>query len=203
MGCTMSSKIYFFQVLFVAVFIFYGCSTKNITPSDGTTDNERLRMVGNAFYYRGDFAEAKKNYEVACQNGDASSCVNLGYIYEKGLGEASNTSLALKYYQNACIEMDNRLACNNLGVIYLALSAIEENNERNLEIQEKAIDAFDEACAMGEKIGCFNLGMLNYRMGDLESALDRLEKACDNENGVVWACKKLPAIIKKLQENGE
>lgn len=168
--------------------------------SKKTTNNERFRILGDHFYSRGDFSVAKKNYEIACQNGDGISCTNLGYIYEKGLGEVSNTSLALEYYESACIKMDNGLACNNIGVIYLALSAIEENDKKNIEIQEKAIEAFEEACAMDEKLGCFNLGLLNYRMGDLESALDRMEKACDGGNGIVWACKKIPSIINKLKE---
>lgn len=179
-------------------------NTKNhqdkIKSSKNTENNERMRILGDHFYSHGDYTAAKKNYETACQNGDGISCTNLGYMYEKGLGETSNTSLALEYYENACIQMDNGLACNNLGVIYLALSAIEENDIKNIEIQEKAIEAFEEACAMDEKLGCFNLGLLNYRMGDLESALDQMEKACDGENGIVWACKKIPSIINKLKK---
>lgn len=163
-------------------------------------DRERLKIVGDAFYLRGDFSEAKKNYELACQKKDGIACTSLGYIYEKGLGEASNTSLALKYYEDACIKMNNGLACNNIGVIYLALSAIEDNDEKNIQMQELAMEAFDDACAIGEKLGCFNLGLLNYRMGDLETALDNMEKACDGENGITWACKKISSIKNQIKE---
>jgi hypothetical protein len=58
-----------------------------------------LLPVVNTSLSAGDFDDLKKS----CDAGDATSCSNVGIVYEYGKGVKQDYSEALKYYKISCV----------------------------------------------------------------------------------------------------
>lgn len=62
--------------------------------------------LGNVFYKKQDFHNAKKNFEIACNKLNnvigADSCHNLGLLYQNGEGVRQDYNRAFEYYKKSC-----------------------------------------------------------------------------------------------------
>lgn len=202
------------SLLLAVTLIFLGCAQKTTKLDDEfaeqlnkNLDKQHNRTLGEQAYQENNYELAKDLFELACnEENDSISCTNLGYMYEKGIGVENDFEIALKTYERACVEMHNGLACNNVGTMLLESSSLTnllENEdggkeEEVLTLQEKGMQMLEDSCAMGEKLGCFNLALFYYRFGDLESALEKMNEACDEGNGLNEACEAIEMIKKKL-----
>lgn len=72
---------------------------------------------GQAADRRGDYAEALKLYRLAADQGDAKAQVNIGEIYNLGLGVPKDAAEAVKWFRLAG-EQGNARAQNYLGIMY-------------------------------------------------------------------------------------
>lgn len=63
-----------------------------------------------AAYDKKDYKTAIGLYNSACENGDASGCDMVGYMFKYGLGVQKNPWSALEYFKKAC-DMGNELGC--------------------------------------------------------------------------------------------
>ena len=71
------------------------------------------------------FAKDKaSDLEKACNKGDSKSCVDLGYMYDEGLGVKQNYQLAFELYKKAC-DLGNRDGCE----YYKEMASYNESNE--------------------------------------------------------------------------
>jgi hypothetical protein len=120
---------------------------------------------------------AAKEFELACNAGDAASCSALGLLTETGQARERDYKLAARLYDRAC-SGGNARGCVHLASLELSgkigdLSA--DGPKRRLE----------QACRDGEAAGCEELG-LRLALGDgLPQDARRgralLEKACSNK----------------------
>ena len=75
--------------------------------------NEALKA-----YNASDYKKAAKLSKKACDNGNAWSCNNLGFLYDNGQGVKKDYKKASNLYQKAC-NGGYRGACFNLGLYML------------------------------------------------------------------------------------
>ena len=117
-------------------------------------------------------AFANSELERQCNNGNAGSCVKLGFLYYNGDGVKQDYKKAREFYNKAC-EMGEALGCSALGDLYYNVK----------QDYKKAREFWSKACEMGDANGCVLLGFL-YQYGegvrkDYNKAMEFFGKACD------------------------
>jgi len=110
----------------------------------------------------GNKVKAKKYYNKACLLGNKDGCFNLAHLLED-----SNLSKSIKLYELLCKYNYSR-ACVSLGAIY----------EEKLYRSNKAVIFYNKACNLGNKDGCYNLGLKYFKYKDYFNALKYFSKAC-------------------------
>lgn len=93
----------------------------------------------------------------ACEGGNASSCYELGAMYDTGDGVERDAARGAALYRKAC-DRGVADACNDLGASY----AEGEGVEKDLAL---ARGLYENACVAKSGLGCKNLGDL-YRGGN-------------------------------------
>ena len=81
---------------------------------------------GDAAYFKGDYAEAAKQYRLAAEKGDAQAQFNLGRLYQDGQGVPQNYAEAMKWHRLAA-EQGDASAQNSLGVMYHNGQGVAQN----------------------------------------------------------------------------
>ena len=122
----------FIVTAIVLIFIAAGSGPRNLKKGieyynseyHGTTDNDNARKYlekaskkneADAYYYLGmlderdyDYESAKSNYEKGMSKGSDLAKLELGYLYEQGLGVSPDLNVAKQYYDealnNGCLE---------------------------------------------------------------------------------------------------
>ena len=171
-------------------------------------------------YQKGNIDRAVKMLTKSCKDGELNACVNLGYIYMRGLSVKKNLSKGYALLKKACD------AKNNKGCIVLGNSIIEEegnlwyNFQRNKvpTLKDKqehrkrrdiGVGFLKKACENGSSAGCNNLGgaYWNYvqQNGGLKAfpkladkAFDALNKACDMKS--LRSCMQLGYIYENMDK---
>lgn len=124
-------------------------------------------------------------YRKACDNGDPTSCVNLGVMYTRGQGVPKDAEKSATYFERAC-DRGAPTGCTNLGVMYRQGVGVPQDHK-------KAVSLYRRGCEGGDSGGCNNLGAV-YGQGlgvpkDAEKAATYYGKACDG--GVMLGCVNL------------
>ncbi|MBR6877271.1 MAG: sel1 repeat family protein, partial [Neisseriaceae bacterium] len=98
-------------LLLTAVFSF------SLTPLAMAESAEDLFYQGVNAYKQGNYSQAAKLSEQACNGGYAQGCGALGVLYAEGQGVKQNDTQAAKLFEQAC---NGGVAegCYNLGVSY-------------------------------------------------------------------------------------
>ena len=109
------------------------------------------------FDEQGNYSQAVKLYEQACDGGYAFACHNLGVSYETGEGVQLDFARAAQLYEKACNGGDFN-ACTNLGSLYGRGHGVEQNFP-------KAVQLWKKSCNQDDKTACFNLG-ISYKAGE-------------------------------------
>ena len=121
-------------------------------------DNGGYGLLGGAYYRLADNFNAKKYYEIGCNNGNgdisqSEPCYNLGLMYHNGKGVRQDYAKAAELWKKAC-DMKYGDACNNLGYLYGNGLGVRQN----LSIAKQY---YGKACDLGNQTGCDNYKMLN------------------------------------------
>ncbi len=118
--------------------------------------------------------EAVGLYEKACQASDTKSCVNLGVLYEQGLGVGQDYQKAFEFYTRGC-DGGFAISCSNLASLYKRGLGTHQDYAKSLDLNRRT-------CDDGDALSCAQLGE-HYDNGwgvaaDLKIALDLYGKAC-------------------------
>ena len=89
----------------------------------------------------------------ACDDGNAISCSNLGFLYANGRGVRQDYKKASELYFKAC-DMGYADGCYNLGVSY-------DNGQGVRQDKRTAKEYFGKACDLGDQGGCDKYKILN------------------------------------------
>lgn len=87
-------------------------------------DYSSCHNIGYVYKNKKDYQSAKKHFELSCNKNNkvvasrTRSCMNLGDMYEKGLGVLHSYPKAIEYYKIAC-ESKEAFGCVRLAAIYL------------------------------------------------------------------------------------
>lgn len=119
--------------------------------------------------------EALRLLSKSCETGDGRGCVNLGVMYEQGLGVEVNEERAVSLFEKGCATNAER-GCTNLGVMTQKGRGTAQNYAR-------AISLFEEGCVRNDPMGCRRLG-ITFEQGigvpqDHSRALDSYRRGCD------------------------
>lgn len=97
-------------------------------------------------------ASVFEDNKIACDNGEADGCYNLGLIYKKGMGVTQNYSKSKTAFKKSC-DGGYAMGCNNLGSCYVFGHGVNPN-------KSEAIKFFKMACNLGAPMGCKNYNIL-------------------------------------------
>lgn len=152
------------------------------------SDSASLNKEAGEALSQQDYSKAVKLYTKACDAGFAISCNNLGVLYLKGQGVATDLSSARDYFTKAC-GAGIAIGCNNMG-------AVEEHTGYVAAGAYGPVAAYERACTLGDAEGCRNLGD-HYRTGtfiatDMQEAKKYYQMACDK--GDQTGCNSMQAL---------
>lgn len=152
-------------------------------------DSNELFQIGYAFLKSKNYKKAYDYFLDSFEMGNLDSCVNLGYMFENGLGVDENLEKAKDYYQKAS-KSNHKIACYNLGVMYKKGRGVDKDFEKALkyfQISSNQGDC-DSAYEMGkiyEVQKKFQLAreayIIAYQLGK-QKALIRYEKIKNRPN---------------------
>lgn len=109
------------------------------------------------------YANARKNFELACQKGYKISCFNLGMLYENALGVKRDYNMAIRLYEDSC-KSQISIACYSIAVLYFngQVNAKIDSNISGKKMEkliaqnnmEHAKIYFTKACEIGYEDAC-------------------------------------------------
>jgi len=117
-----------------------------------STEIERAVTSADAAYERDDFAEAVRWYRLAANRGDATSQLNLGFMYDEGKGVPENNVEAARWYRKAA-EQGLAIAQSNLGHLYTTGEGVPKSNLA-------AVRWYRQAADQGYAEAQYNLGVM-------------------------------------------
>lgn len=90
----------------------------------------------------GEYTKAATMYQKACTAKDPRGCVNVGILYNSGVGVEQNKDTAASYFQTAC-GMGDKVGCADA-----AMMAIEAKDLKTANL------FFTKACTFGDQEAC-------------------------------------------------
>jgi TPR repeat protein len=120
-------------------------------------DSKAPELRGAVYLKEGRYGEALLAWEDAAANGSAAAALNLGMMYDAGLGVPQSYASAFSWYQVAA-EKGDPVAMFNIGAL----------NDGGLGLRRNpaaAVDRYTQAAAKGVGRAAFNLALL-YESGD-------------------------------------
>jgi TPR repeat protein len=127
-------------------------------PADaGQADPKASDLQALAYLKEGRYGEALLAWEDAAANGSAAAALDLGMMYDAGLGVPQSYASAFSWYEVAA-EKGDPVAIFNIGVLNDAGLGLRRN-------PDEAVDRYTEAAAKGVGRAAFNLALL-YETGD-------------------------------------
>jgi uncharacterized protein len=155
--------------------------------------NEELFGRASRYEDQGKVRSAIRLYLIAAKNGDAGSQLNLGNLYDAGVGVRRNRDAAIYWYKRAC-RRGSASAANNLGVLW-----------RNDKEPKQALMWFQKAVQMGDEEAHLEIADHYLRNdADIPKAIFHLEKVSDsrfvseagaeNADRLLKRLKRLPAL---------
>jgi hypothetical protein len=106
-------------------------------PIHTTAADCRIRGGEYVAYDRADYRTALNVWMAAAEAGDAEAQVNVGEIFERGLGGAANHEAAIVWYRRAA-EQGNKRAQFNLGTMYEQGFGVEQDRLQALNWYRQA-----------------------------------------------------------------
>lgn len=124
-----------------------------------------LAEIGNIYEVGGggvtqDFAKAREWYERSSMLGDPDGHIGLARMYYFGLGVEQNDAKALDLFQKA-----HAADATKAGVVY-ALGVLFELGRGTAKDDDRAIEYYLRAAAMGHALALKNLAVLRIVRGD-------------------------------------
>lgn len=100
-------------------------------------------------------------YSKGCDEEKKNSCLALGNLYYKGMGQPKDAKSAVLYYQKAC-SLKSAEGCFNLGLIYQnGDGKVEQNDDMALAYFALARQYWEIECQNGGRSSCEMLNSLN------------------------------------------
>ena len=171
-------------------------------------------------YRRGDIDKAVKLLAKSCNDKEINACVNLGYIYVRGLSVKKNFTKGYNLLKKACD------SGNNKGCVVLGNAIIEEEGNLWYNFQKAktptpkdekehkkrlnvGMNYLKKACDSGSAMGCSSLGGIYWNFiqqnGGMkkfpkltEKAFDTLSKACSLKD--IRSCMQLGYTYENIDE---
>jgi tetratricopeptide (TPR) repeat protein len=184
------------HLIFIISFIISGCGYLpiNILLMKDPLTAEEHNDLGVAYENEGKYELAIREYKIAFNKNSelVVPLVNIGNVFLK----QGNYSEAEKYYQKALnIDPYNLEAANNLASLYLIVG----------EEYQKALMNLTSAVAFNEGFPAYamdTMGVLYYRLGNVEKATFFLIKACENAKDDNELVQEIDNHLKDLGEIG-
>ena len=137
------------------------------------------------YYEKGSLTNAKKWHKKACDGGHVSACYELNRLSKKQENFSDNLK---KAYKRSCEKLEVGFEeCYRFGLI---------EYYQNRDFASAKI-FLKKACDGGHMPGCFNLGVVERKQGNLADAKIWWRKACNKGNRE--GCKALKSITEELQ----
>lgn len=135
------------------------------------------------------FESAIRLYLVAAKNGDSGSQLNLGNLYDAGIGVRRSRESALYWYKRA-YRRGSASAANNIGVLL-----------RNDKKPRQALKWFQKAVRLGDVEAHLEIAEHYLRNdGNALKAIFHLEKVCNSNLVTEAGAEKAVRLLKRLKK---
>ena len=134
-----------------AVLAFMSADSAAVVPTPAA-QNAKFEQAARD-YANGDWASAKRHFEVACNGNIPNACANLGVIHALGQGVPSDNIRASGFYQKAC-SLNSGVGCANIGWFF-------EHGIGQSRDPLRAAQYYQQSCSMNFSLGCRHLGNLH------------------------------------------
>ena len=125
-------------------------------------------------------AQASDDPILKCQNGNAKSCYNLGYVSLTGFMNVKvDEKKALEFLNLGC-DYNGKSSCFLLGNIY------EKGRGKIKANRQSAFRFYDKACNLEDKRSCVLLGLMHLNDKDIDKALTSFDRACELKDGFAF-----------------
>ncbi len=171
-------------------------------------------------YKKGHIQEAVKLLSKSCDGGELNACVNLGYMYARGLSVKKDFSRGYSLLKKACdggkekgcIVLGNAVLEEEGNLWYNFQKSKEPTTKDKLEHKKRVavgISYLKKACKSGSAVGCSSLGEAYWNFvqqnGGVKKlpkmqkkAVDALTKACDLKD--IKTCLQLAYSFENMGE---
>jgi tetratricopeptide (TPR) repeat protein len=182
--------------IFIFSFIISGCGYLpiNVLLMKDPLTAEEHNDLGVAYENEGKYELAIREYKAALKKNNELivPLVNIGNVFLK----QGNYTEAEKYYKKA-LSMDphNLEAVNNLASLYLIAG----------KDYQKALETLTSAVAFNKGFPAYamdTMGVLYYRLGNVEKALFFLTKACEKAKDDIELIQEIDNHLKEIGESG-
>lgn len=161
-------------------------------------------------YKKGNIDKAMKLLAKSCDAKEMHACVNLGYMYVRGLSVKKNLTKGYAFLKKACD------AKNNKGCIVLGNSIIEEEGNLWYNFQKNKVPTLKDkqehgkrrdigvsflkkACENGSSAGCNNLGGAYWNYVQQNGGVKALPKLADKAFGALSKACDLKSLRSCMQ----
>jgi tetratricopeptide (TPR) repeat protein len=153
--------------------VVFGGQPPQPTAEEETSRGDDFRLGRNGIAV--DHVEAMKHYRKAADQGHAGAQVNVGYLYDRGLGVQQDYAEAMKWYRLSA-DQGNATAQNNVGVLYHNGWGVPQDHGEALRWYRKGTD-------QNYADSQYNTGLLyEYVYKDQPTAITWYRKAADQNN---------------------
>ena len=135
--------------------------------------------------------EQRKQFKEDCAGGNATSCHNMGLMYEHGDCVSKDDSKALKFFTQAC-DKNNYASCTSAALLYEESPTLKQD-------MKKAFKLYSKACGGGDAFACHNTAVYySKQKGMKQVAISLYDKAC--EGGYAESCMYLGRLYRDSRE---
>lgn len=174
-----------FAITLFSAFLLVGCATDSGSSSSNPKKNQLVERNVPAF---------AREHSINCNNGNATACNNLAWMYENGKRVKKDHARAEAYYHKSC-KLGDLYSCADLGRMHY----------QGLEIP-KELDAAQhfsmKACDGDIAKGCYYMGKIKEKglrpPYNWKIAIPYYQKACDS--GYRYACERLGQLHERLEK---
>ena len=148
-----------FLLALAAIFTLISVASVSEAQDGGSGNLERFCKSGNlaacnnlgvSYSNAREYSRAAGFYKKACDGGEPNGCVNLGDIFDAGLGTRQDKGKAADLYKKAC-ELGFDHGCYSLGYAHQVGDGVKKDRSRMLDLYERS-------CKTGHGAACLKLG---------------------------------------------
>jgi TPR repeat protein len=151
----------------------------------GKQNEQELFTRAHAAWERGDTRDAFRLFRLGANAGDASAQLNVGYMYDEGIGVRSSRQKALDWYRRA-YRRGSAAAANNIGLVL-----------RDKGRYSDAVRWLERARRRGDADSGLSIAEIYLKLGDTARAVRYLNQVRSSKSVTEETYRRATSLLRK------